>query len=129
MLTKKIRNQKGFTLIEIIAVLVILGILAAIAIPKYMDMQTESRNKATQGALGSASGEVSLRYANMLLSANGAAPSMSSLAAYLTSNSTLLGDYTFSYAASGTNGITITVTSVAGGGAIGTPSSKNLVVQ
>jgi len=39
---KLTRNQKGFTLIEIIAVLVILGIIAALAIPKYMDMGRES---------------------------------------------------------------------------------------
>jgi MSHA pilin protein MshA len=44
------RNQKGFTLIEIIAVLVILGILAAVAIPKYFDMQGQAQDKAVQGA-------------------------------------------------------------------------------
>ena len=47
---KYIRNQKGFTLIEIIAVLVILGILAAIAIPKYLDMRREAVVKAAAGA-------------------------------------------------------------------------------
>jgi len=49
-LRKHIRNQKGFTLIEIIAVLVILGILAAIAIPKYLDMRKEAVVKAAAAA-------------------------------------------------------------------------------
>ena len=47
---KHIRNQKGFTLIEIIAVLVILGILAAIAIPKYLDMRKDAVLKAAAAA-------------------------------------------------------------------------------
>jgi prepilin-type N-terminal cleavage/methylation domain-containing protein len=67
MLKKKLRNQKGFTLIEIIAVLVILGILAAVAIPRFMDMQQDAREKALDGACAAVASNVSLSFAKRLL--------------------------------------------------------------
>ena len=64
---KLINNEKGFTLIEIIAVLVILGILAAVAVPKFFDLQTKAREKAVYTAVSELKVRVNQHFANELL--------------------------------------------------------------
>lgn len=58
------KNQKGFTLIELMIVVVIIGILAAIAIPRFANMVTKAKEGACKGNLGALRSAVSIYYAN-----------------------------------------------------------------
>ena len=55
--------QRGFTLIELVMVIVILGVLAAVAIPKFLDLSTDANKAATQGVAGAISSASSVNYA------------------------------------------------------------------
>jgi len=62
-----IKDEKGFTLIEIIAVLVIMGILAAVAIPKFFDLQAKAKEKAVSTAFAELKVRINQRFAKRLL--------------------------------------------------------------
>ena len=49
---KLTRSTKGFTLLELVMVILIIGLLASVAVAYFNDMRTEAKNAATQGALG-----------------------------------------------------------------------------
>ncbi len=71
---KILKNQKGFTLVEMIVVIVILGIIAGAAVPAYINLQTDAQaanNMAYVGALRSA---LSMRFGEQLVRQGNTAP-------------------------------------------------------
>ena len=61
-----IGDQRGFTLIEIIMVIVLLGIIAAIAIPKYIDLRTEAADATAKGIVGAIVSSAAIGYADLV---------------------------------------------------------------
>ncbi len=85
MMPKTLKNQKGFTLIEIIAVLVILGLLAVVAVPKYIDLQDKAAEKSAEGVWGAANSVASLSFAQGILDPTNNTP--------ISSGATLLAEF------------------------------------
>lgn len=65
------KGQKGFTLIEIIAVLVILGVLAAVAVPRYFALTRDANTAAINAAGAEIQARINQRFGQQLIVANG----------------------------------------------------------
>jgi MSHA pilin protein MshA len=75
-------SQNGFTLLEIIAVLVILGILAVAAITRYIDLTEQARIKAARAAIAEISSRLAAAQGKYMMNNGGAAPTSPVLFSY-----------------------------------------------
>lgn len=67
----RLNNEKGFTLVEIIAVLILMGILAAVAVPRYIDLTSNAETRAIEAAIAELNGRENMNWANVKLSTAG----------------------------------------------------------
>jgi len=63
-------KQSGFTLIELVVVIIILGILAATAVPKFVDLQADARASALTGVKGALESAATLTYSRAAIDGN-----------------------------------------------------------
>jgi len=67
-MSKQMKNQQsGFTLIELIVVIVILGILSATAVPKFMNLKADAASAAAAGVAGALTSGFAINYAGALV--------------------------------------------------------------
>jgi MSHA pilin protein MshA len=80
----KVQAQGGFTLIELIVVIVILGILAATALPKFSDLSGDARASKTQAAKASIAAVSAMAHGKYLVTNSGSSITMEGTTVNLT---------------------------------------------
>lgn len=76
MIKRTGQKRKAFTLIELIAVIVVLAILAGVALPKYFDYAAQAKESACKGALGGVRAGIANFYANSAITGTAAYPTL-----------------------------------------------------
>jgi len=79
MMKRITRKGRGFTLIELIAVIVVLAILAGVALPKYFDYAAQAKESACKGVLGGVRAGIANFYANQAISGVAIYPTLAQL--------------------------------------------------
>ncbi|WP_419240216.1 type II secretion system protein [Photobacterium leiognathi] len=75
-------KKNGFTLIELVVVIVILGILAVVAAPKFMNLQVDARNASLKGLKGAIASGLGVGYAKMTIAGQETLPYVSNINNY-----------------------------------------------
>ena len=112
-------NEEGFTLIEIIAVIIIMGILAAVAVPKFFDMQEDAKRAALNGALSESAARFNHAFARYILDKKLAPSTVTGVldtSEYLGADASAdpgasIGDFNITWVKNGEDGLIITVLS------------------